>query len=323
MNYYELLEIQPTASDEVIKMAYKALVKKYHPDVYDGDPEYAKEMLQKVNEAYEILINPESRKKYDRENLSRENVHFDCRNEYREISYPQKRYGHGGLMGILFDFLISVFKFLISCIVLYLLIGYFTGNLKEWNENIVYYSKAMVHLVNNVNIKNANEYEDNSPEKAIELYLQAVYGLNEYEALQQIKTENLRMYELTENIVLTFKAMDNDKRMQYMFNDMQKAEYTIRRSNVENEYVVTVLTCDYELIVNQINMSSNDDIIARKINKKVKIAPKNFKKEFRVTVEFINDKWCVASVEDEEIFIDALTGNLLGNIFKDVIQQMR
>ena len=95
MNYYELLEIQPTASDEVIKMAYKALVKKYHPDVYDGDPEYAKEMFQKVNEAYEILINPESRKNYDRENLSRENVHFDGRNEYGEISYPQKRYRHG------------------------------------------------------------------------------------------------------------------------------------------------------------------------------------------------------------------------------------
>ena len=37
VNYYELLQVREDASDEVIKMAYKALVKKYHPDTFDGD----------------------------------------------------------------------------------------------------------------------------------------------------------------------------------------------------------------------------------------------------------------------------------------------
>lgn len=40
MNYYEILEITSTASDEVIRMAYKALAKKYHPDTYEGDKAY-------------------------------------------------------------------------------------------------------------------------------------------------------------------------------------------------------------------------------------------------------------------------------------------
>ena len=38
MTYYEILEVAETASEEVIRMAYKALAKKYHPDVFKGDP---------------------------------------------------------------------------------------------------------------------------------------------------------------------------------------------------------------------------------------------------------------------------------------------
>lgn len=64
MNCYDLLEIQPTASEEVIRMAYKALVKKYHPDVYEGDKADAEDILQKINVAYEILSDKEKRAKY-------------------------------------------------------------------------------------------------------------------------------------------------------------------------------------------------------------------------------------------------------------------
>jgi len=62
MNYYETLQISPDASEEVIKAAYKALVKKYHPDngVVNGT-----EKLQKINEAYKILSDSSSRRKYD------------------------------------------------------------------------------------------------------------------------------------------------------------------------------------------------------------------------------------------------------------------
>lgn len=54
---YEVLGIRPGASDEEIKTAYRELVKKYHPDKYQGNPlaDLAEEKLQEVNEAYDML----------------------------------------------------------------------------------------------------------------------------------------------------------------------------------------------------------------------------------------------------------------------------
>ncbi len=49
MNYYKLLETSPNASDEVIRMAYKALVKKYHPDSYKGDLDEAQKIMAEIN----------------------------------------------------------------------------------------------------------------------------------------------------------------------------------------------------------------------------------------------------------------------------------
>ena len=63
-NYYEILEVKNDASDEVIKAAYRALIKKYHPDNGGGqDPTGDKMCL--VNEAYECLSDPVRRKQYD------------------------------------------------------------------------------------------------------------------------------------------------------------------------------------------------------------------------------------------------------------------
>lgn len=66
MTYYEILEVQPTASPEVIRMAYKALIRKYHPDVYSGDAAIANEMTKLINEAYEVLSDPQKKEMYDR-----------------------------------------------------------------------------------------------------------------------------------------------------------------------------------------------------------------------------------------------------------------
>lgn len=63
MNYYEVLEITPNASEEVIKAAYKALVKKYHPD--NGNVN-GTEKLQLINESYKTLSDATLRKQYDK-----------------------------------------------------------------------------------------------------------------------------------------------------------------------------------------------------------------------------------------------------------------
>lgn len=58
MNPYEVLGVSENASDEEIKKAYKELVKKYHPDKYQNNPlsDLAKEKLQEVNKAYDMLM---------------------------------------------------------------------------------------------------------------------------------------------------------------------------------------------------------------------------------------------------------------------------
>ena len=55
MNYYEILNIKNDASKSEIRKSYKALIKKYHPDVYNGDKKIAEDMSMKINEAYEVL----------------------------------------------------------------------------------------------------------------------------------------------------------------------------------------------------------------------------------------------------------------------------
>ena len=65
-NYYEILEVDVHASKEVIDKAFKVLAKRYHPDTQSEDKKtWAEEKFKKINEAYEVLSNPESRKKYD------------------------------------------------------------------------------------------------------------------------------------------------------------------------------------------------------------------------------------------------------------------
>lgn len=63
-NYYEILGVEKTASQDDIKKAYLKLAKKYHPDLNPGDAT-AGEKLKEVNEAYEILSDQTKRSNYD------------------------------------------------------------------------------------------------------------------------------------------------------------------------------------------------------------------------------------------------------------------
>src|SRR5580693_9592176 len=64
IDYYKILGLDKKASEEDIKKAYRKLARKHHPDLNPNDKE-ANKKFQQINEANEVLSNPENRKKYD------------------------------------------------------------------------------------------------------------------------------------------------------------------------------------------------------------------------------------------------------------------
>lgn len=65
IDYYKVLGISKNADEKAIKKAFRKMARKYHPDLNKGDKE-AENKFKQVNEANEVLSNPENRKKYDK-----------------------------------------------------------------------------------------------------------------------------------------------------------------------------------------------------------------------------------------------------------------
>ncbi len=64
-DYYNILGVPRTASDDDIKKAYRKLAMQYHPDKNPGKEKWANEKFKEINEAYGVLGNPDKRKQYD------------------------------------------------------------------------------------------------------------------------------------------------------------------------------------------------------------------------------------------------------------------
>lgn len=92
IDYYKILGVDKNASQDDIKKAYKKLARKHHPDLNPNDPD-AKRRFQEINEANEVLSDPEKRKKYDQYG-----EHWQHADQF-EAQQQQYRQQYGGAGG--------------------------------------------------------------------------------------------------------------------------------------------------------------------------------------------------------------------------------
>lgn len=101
IDYYKVLGLDKSASQDDIKKAYRKLARKYHPDLNPGDKE-AEKKFKELNEANEVLSNAENRAKYDKYG-----EHWKHGEEYEKAQQQQRQYqqqqdfggGFGGFSG--------------------------------------------------------------------------------------------------------------------------------------------------------------------------------------------------------------------------------
>src|ERR1051325_4742259 len=90
IDYYQVLGIDKNASQEDIKKAYRKLARKHHPDVNPNDKE-AHKKFQLINEANEVLSDPEKRKKYDQ--YGKDWKHAEQFEEARQSQQHSQQFG--------------------------------------------------------------------------------------------------------------------------------------------------------------------------------------------------------------------------------------
>ncbi|MGA2407193.1 MAG: J domain-containing protein [Bacteroidales bacterium] len=111
VDYYKLLGINKTATPKDIKNAYRKLARKYHPDLNPKDKN-AKKNFQQINEANEVLSDPEKRKKYDQYGKDwQHSEQFEKQKQYQQQSSNSRgaRYSGSQSEGDFSDFFESMF----------------------------------------------------------------------------------------------------------------------------------------------------------------------------------------------------------------------
>lgn len=97
VDYYKILGIDKNATDKEVKNAYRKLARKYHPDLHPNDKE-AKVKFQQINEANEVLSDPEKRTKYDQYGKDWKHAEeFEKAKSYQQQSSQSRNTGYSNI----------------------------------------------------------------------------------------------------------------------------------------------------------------------------------------------------------------------------------
>jgi curved DNA-binding protein len=111
VDYYKLLGLNKTATSKDIKSAYRKLARKFHPDLNPNDKD-AKKKFQEINEANEVLSDPEKRKKYDKYGKDwQHSEQFEKQRQYQQQPQDSRGNSYSGSQseGDFSDFFESMF----------------------------------------------------------------------------------------------------------------------------------------------------------------------------------------------------------------------
>ena len=110
IDYYKILGVDKGADPQSIKTAYRKLARKFHPDLNPNDKE-AKQKFQQINEANEVLSDPEKRKKYDQYGKDWKHAEeFESANRQQQSAYNRgTQYSQQPFEGDFSDFFSSMF----------------------------------------------------------------------------------------------------------------------------------------------------------------------------------------------------------------------
>lgn len=108
IDYYKILELPKTASEADIKSAYRKLARKYHPDLNPKNKE-AEKKFKELNEANEVLSDPEKRKKYDEYGKDWKHADEFKKAQQQSQRNPNQQQEYGGFTGDFSDFFESMY----------------------------------------------------------------------------------------------------------------------------------------------------------------------------------------------------------------------
>jgi curved DNA-binding protein CbpA len=229
MNYYEILQISENASKEVIKCAYIALAKKYHPDLQSQENKsISEEKMKLINLAYETLIDDDKRKDYDDKYFNRDNPYqtsAENKNWNNIYSYVRTRKVNfrSKLIMLIVFFLAGLLIFKVYTANSYAWNFYYTAKLireevtqcsSQWGD--AYQSNKLTDRKDFINSRNKNKYKvDKLMEK---IKHPPTEYTEEYSLITDIYSDYQSIYSYTVTPKLFSEQSNADRILYYIKN---------------------------------------------------------------------------------------------------------